>query len=144
MKIFGCLLILISCVSCAYFYEKSLKNKILILGEIIDFIKYVKNQIEYFSTPIDKIFTDFECKYINETIKSRRAENIFGKDKERINEYFSMLGKSYKKEQLDLSSYYLSYFSDRYTKISYELPNKIKVFRAMALFVGATTIIFLV
>ena len=88
MKIFGCLLILISSVSCAYFYEKSLKNKILILGEIIDFIKYAKNQIEYFSTPIDKIFTDFECKYINETIKSRRAENIFGKDKERIPSIF--------------------------------------------------------
>lgn len=144
MKIFGCLLILISSVICAYFYEKSLKSKLLKYTEITEFIKYTMNQIEYFSTPIDKIFTSFEAKYISEIITNRCATRSLGNDYLKLNEYFNMLGKGYKKEQLDLSRYYLSYFSDACAKISYELPNKIKIFRSMSLFFGATTIIFLV
>ncbi|MBO5380350.1 MAG: hypothetical protein J6A90_08495 [Clostridia bacterium] len=144
MKILGCFLILISSVSCAYFYEKSLKNKLYKYAEIIDFIKYAKNQIEYFSTPIDKIFASFEAKYISDIISSKAAPKLFGKDDEQLNTYFASLGKGYKKEQIDLSNYYISYFQDVYTKASYELPSKIKIFRAMSLFFGATTIIFLV
>ncbi len=144
MKIFGCLLVLISSVSCAYFYEKSLKIKMMKYMEIIDFIKFAKNQIEYFCTPIDKIFTSFEAKYINEILKNRHAPKSFGKDTRQLNEYFSILGKGYKKEQIDISSYYENYFQDAYSKIAYELPSKIKIFRAMSLFFGATAIIFLV
>lgn len=144
MKIFGCILILISSVTCAYFYEKSLKIKMLKYAEIIDFIKYTKSQIEYFSTPIDKIFTSFDAKHITEILSSKKAPRSFGKDARVINEYFNSIGKGYKKEQIDLSNYHINYFQDEFTKLSYELPSKIKVFRAMSLFIGATTIIFLV
>lgn len=144
MKILGCILILVSTVSCAYLYENSLKSKLLKYVEIIDFMKYAKNQIEYFSTEIDKIFDSFDAKHINEILKNKKAPASFGKDGEKLNEYFYALGRGYKKEQIDLSSYYISYFEDSYNKIAYELPSKIKVFRAMSLFFGATTIIFLV
>ena len=144
MKIFGCILILISSVSCTYFYENGQKTKLLRYAEIIEFMKFAKYQIEYFSTKIDKIFTEFDAKYIGEILSSKRVPKSFGKDSTALNEYFSSLGKGYKKEQLDLSSYYINYFQDAYTKISHELPNKIKIFRAMSLFIGATTIIILV
>lgn len=144
MKIFGCLFIIISSICCAYFYEKSSKNKLLNYAEAIDFIKYAKNQIEYFFTPIDKIFTSFQAKYIAESLSNRCAQKSFGKDAAHLNNYFSALGKGYKKEQIDLSNYYITYFQDAYTKACYEMPTKIKIFRAMSLFFGATTIIFLV
>ena len=144
MKVFGCFLVLISSVCCAYFYEKSLKASLLKYAEIIEFIKYTKSQIEYFSTPIDKIFTSFESKYINEAIKSKSASRNLIKDYARLNEFFSTIGKGYKKEESDLCDYYISYFQDEYSKIANELPIKIKVSRAMSLFIGATLIIFLV
>lgn len=144
MKIFGCILILISSICCAFFYEKSLNNKIKIYEEIIDFIKYAKNQIEYFSTPVDKIFTSYESKQITDLLKNKSVTPSFSDESEKINEFFSLLGKGYKKEELQLCDYYISYFEDIYTKKLYEQPTKVKIFRAMSLFFGATTIIFLV
>ena len=75
MKIFGCLLILISSVSCAYFYEKSLKNKILILGEIIEFIKKYKIQLDIYKEAIEKL-TGYrvEKKYIYSFNLDRKIE----------------------------------------------------------------------
>ena len=144
MKIFGCFLVLISSVFCAYFYEKSLKTSLLKYSEIIEFIKYTKSQIEYFSTPIDKIFTSFESKHINEVIKNKSAPRFFIKDYAKLNEFLSSIGKGFKKEEINQCEYNISYFQDEYSKIAYESPNKIKVFRAMSLFVGVTIIIFLV
>ncbi len=147
MKIIGCGLVLIASIVCAYYYERSIKGKMSKYNEIICFIGYIKNQIEYFSYPLDEIFekfsshTELTSALINGNFHSTRL----GKEDEgKLNELFSQLGKSYKNEQITLCEYYIDYFTTSLRKCEGDAPNKIKVFRSMSLFVGICTIILLV
>lgn len=147
MKLLGCGLILIASVVCAFYYEKHIKIKISYYSELISFINYIKNQIEYFSYPIDEIFakydisSDFLSSIVNGNVDSLRLSN---EEKTQINEFMSSLGKGYKKEQIKLCEYNIAFFNTSLDKIKYEAPNKIKVFRSMSLFIGICTIILLV
>ncbi len=148
MKIIGCALILISSILCAYFYENGLKAKISKLEELIAFITYIKNKIEYFSVPINKIYEQYENKsdFINNLITNQSLEGVsFDKGTNNaINEFFCSLGNGYKKEQIALCEYNIGLFNEKVQALKTEYPSKTKVFRSMSLFTGISTIILLI
>lgn len=148
MKILGCALIFVSSLLCSYFYEKNIKKKIDTLEELVDLISLIKNKIEYFSEPINKIFLEYNTKntFIKNLLESKEtAVTYFDQEiQKQVSRFFSEIGNGYKKEQIALCDYNIQLLNNKLTKIKNEYPNKIKIFRSIALFVGISIIILLV
>ena len=148
MKIIGCFLIIIASIASSYFYENSLKSNIKILEELIIFIKTVKSKIEYYSLSIDEIFSDYTCKnsFLKQLLNGEFTtiihlnENI-QKD---IKNFFSSLGKGYKKEQLSLCDYTINSLESTLNNLKSEFIKKAKIFRSLSLFLGVGIVILLV
>ncbi|MBR2943513.1 MAG: hypothetical protein IKC16_00315 [Clostridia bacterium] len=144
MKILGGLLILLSSIVCTYYYESHLKDKVNKYNELISFISHISNQIEYFSCPLEQIYEKYTKKtpFISSLIIKKCS---FDKkvDKLVIN-FFQTIGQGFKKEQLKLCSYTINELESSLSSLKLLLPNKIKVFRSMSLFVGICTIILVV
>ena len=149
IKILGCILILSASICACVFYESSEKSKLNAIKEINDFIKHIRSQIEYFCTPLDKIYTEFEHKTeIISCLANKGAlaikDYLDATDFELINTLFSELGKSVKSEQIALCSYTSKELEESFEKKKSELPNKIKAFRAIALFCGFCAVILII
>lgn len=144
MKFLGGLLILLSSIVCTYYYESHLKDKVNKYNELISFISHISNQIEYFSCPLEQIYEKYTKKtpFISSLIIKKCS---FDKkvDKLVIN-FFQTIGQGFKKEQLKLCSYTINELESSLSSLKLLLPNKIKVFRSMSLFVGICTIILVV
>lgn len=146
MKIFGGLLIIVSSVIASYFYENKQKKQIKDLKELYNFIEHIKIQIEYFSSPLKEIYDkyisdnqiirDIKCG-ISPILSNKTAETEFSS-------CFNTLGKGYKKEQLKNLEYISNILSKEIQNEESNLHQKIKIFRALSLFVGCCTVILLV
>lgn len=152
IKILGAILILSASICACVFYEKRQKEQLSSIIECNDLIQFIKSQIEYFSTPIEKIFNLYSKESshsaVTKSIIENRLESIKDlfdmEDFSLINEFFSTLGMGVKTEQLALCSYTIEELEKAIKKKKAELPEKIKVFRAMALFIGICIIILLI
>lgn len=149
MKILGSLFILIASISSCVVYERSEKSKISSTKEICELIRYIKSQIEYFSTPISKIFASYAEKspLLSELCEKRLdlAKKSLDKDDfKTVSEFFTTLGKGLRDEELALCSYTLETLENSIAKKEKDYPDKIKVFRAMALFFGFCVVILLI
>lgn len=149
IKLLGCILILCASICACVFYEKKEKAKLISVKEIISFVEHIRSQIEYFSYPLDKIFSSYEeHSFVTTSISKNEVDSIKEYlDKEDFNlisSLFSSLGKGLKKDQLSLCSYSVERLRDSYRKKEEDFPKKIKVFRAMALFCGFCAIILLI
>ncbi|MBO5374222.1 MAG: hypothetical protein J6A54_02080 [Clostridia bacterium] len=149
IKILGSILILCSAVYACAYYERTEKSKLNCLTEVCDFIKHIKAKIEYFSMPLDKIYGSYENHTeITKLLSSSKldsAKSLLDKEDYKIvDSFFSSLGKGLKSEQLALCSYTTTQIEEIIKKKSTDLPNKIKVFRAIALFCGACAVILLI
>ncbi len=149
MKIIGALLILCASICSCVFYEKNEKSKISSAIKACDFIKYIKTQIEYFSTPINKIIASYEDKSpLIEDLSTKSfsvAKRLLDRgDFKLVFDFFSSLGKGLKDEELSLCSYTIEELQKCIEKKEKDYPDKIKVFRAMALFFGFCVIILLI
>lgn len=141
-------MVFVSSLLCSHFYEKRLKKKAECLEELILFINFIKNKIEYFSTPIEKIFLEFSTKneFIVGLIQNKSADlSLFDNEtRNQIISFINNVGNGFKKEQIAFCEYNIALFSQLLTKIKSESPNKIKIFRAISLFVGISAIILLI
>ncbi len=148
MKMIGSVLILLSSILCSFYYEKRLKNRISKCEELISFISYIKSQIEYFSYPIDVIYDKYEQKteFIMEIISGQTiSDKIFDAyTRKNISNFFSQIGKGFKKEQITLCSFLIEELSNQLLKYKSDYPSNVKVFRSMSLFFGISTIILLI
>jgi hypothetical protein len=144
MKIIGSLIIMLASIICSYLYEKRLKLQVECLERFISFIKYVKSKIEYFSQPTNKIFSSYsDFEYINSSINDRFS--LLGKnEKALLDDFFQKLGSGYKAEELSLCDYTSNAILETLTEFKSKNPSKIKIFRALSLFFGASVIIFIV
>ena len=148
MKIIGSLLILFASIVASYLYESSLKRSIEILCELVELIKTTRHKIEYYSLPVEDILKEYDCK--NTHLKQMINGDFFTgihidvniqKD---IENYFSMLGRGYKKEQLSLCDYTINSLENALNNMKTEFIKKAKVFRSLSLFLGVGVVILLV
>lgn len=148
MKIIGGIFILCAGVLISYFYEKEQRLKIVYLSKIADFIHFARSQIEFFSLPYNKIIESYtENEDTRSLIRNGFKEylDILSlEDKKNIKAFFSSIGKGFATEELSLCDYTVSYIEKSNDKNKAECPNKIKIFRSMALFVAISIIILLV
>ena len=146
MKIVGSLFIILASIAVSYQYEVTQRQKMHNLKSICHFIEYVKTQIELFSLPLHIIYEKYKDKTdcINALI-SKETFSYFNSsiDKE-LSECFSLLGKSYKNEQLKTLEFVIEITKNELNKLEKEYIQKTKVFRAIALFIGCSAVILLV
>ncbi len=146
MKIIGSILILISSVTISYYYERGQKQYVYNQKSIYKFLEYIKSQIELFSMPLNRIYEKYKDK--NDCIYSL----IEGKYEaitpliiqNELKECFSQLGTSYKEDQIKILDYTITKIKEEINLAEKNYEQKIKVFRAIALFVGCSTVILLV
>ena len=146
MKIIGSILIIVASVTISFHYEKQQKAKITLLKSILNFIEYLKNQIEFFSLPLDVIYRKYSSQ--NEYLTAlTRGEVLFPcteRIKDELLNCFGSIGTGYKSEEIKKLEYLAMKISDEITYEEKEISQKIKVFRAISLFIGCSTVILLV
>lgn len=146
MKIVGSLFIIISSILISYRYEATQRQWILNLKSVCRFLEYVRGQIELFSLPLHIIYEKYndktEC--INALINKEELDYFSSSLDKELSECFSELGKSYKDEQLKTLDYAIMKIKKELSQAEKEYAQKIKVFRAIALFVGCSAVILLV
>ena len=102
MKIIGSLLVILSSIISAYYYEVKQREKLTSMKETDRLILFIKNQIEYFSSPLNDIFNKFETKDRQASIiKEKGNVYVFDDSVNReINSLFIGLGKGNKEEEI--------------------------------------------
>ncbi len=146
MKIVGSILIILSSITVTFFYEKKLKEQINTLKLFIEFFEHVKNQIEYFSLPLNEIYDKYTSSNscILDIIHGKRIECLDEEINNDILNLMSLLGKGLKGEQIKNLEYINICLDKEIKQYEKEYNQKVKVFRAMALFIGCCTVILLV
>ena len=129
-------------------YEKKIKKTICAYEELITFIRFISTQIEYFSYPLTQIYEKYEDKseLINGIISQQKLPpHIFSEViTKSLHDFFSTIGKGYKKEQIKLCEYTISQLDSTLEEVKKASPQKIKVFRSISLFVGISAIILII
>ena len=115
---------------------------------LIDFISYIKSQISYFSLPIDSIYSKYssnkaeiaEIKKGNYSSLKNFNENI----RTETISFFESIGKGFKTEQISKCEILITNLTNELTALKADTKNKIKIFRAISLFISVCIIIFIV
>ena len=126
-------------------YEKRKKQEIVDLKAMVSLLQFIKNQIEYFSLPISEILakysTDNECvkRFVDTGYLSFSDKNI----QDELIKCFTQLGKGFKEEQISLLNYNIELTNKTIKSNEESNPQKIKVYRAMSLFISSCVVILL-
>ena len=145
MKIIGAILILLVSIIVSSNYEKRKKQEIVDLKAMVSLLQFIKNQIEYFSLPISEILakysTDNECvkRFVDTGYLSFSDKNI----QDELIKCFTQLGKGFKEEQISLLNYNIELTNKTIKSNEESNPQKIKVYRAMSLFISSCVVILL-
>ncbi len=149
MKLVGGILIICASICASFFYEKRLKQEIANHIALIDLIGYISTQIEYFSKPINDIFSSYKTEnpVILEIISKKELADLSYFDKKiqkdtRI--LLCELGKGYKKEQITLCEYTKNIISPLVSELKTEYSKKCKIYRSLSLFIGISAVILLI
>ncbi len=147
MKYIGCVLIMCGCIVLSHFYEIQEKNKISYLISMRDFILYIENKINLFLTPKHILFEEYKAEPIKSLMKNnfKELDRYFDKDITLfLEEFFNNFGQGLKDEQIKQCQYARGKIEETQKKAEIELKNKIKVFRTLSLFVGASLAILII
>ena len=140
------------------FSSHKTKTALIQLRCMIDFMNYIKNQIEYFNTPISDIYTSYEknnnmldelvlnisVSGWNSALQNTQKLFLSNDTIQKLEQFGSYLGKSNKDEQLTHCNYYIKLLEDEYDKLEKDAPQKTKVSLALGLSCGLMLIILLI
>ncbi len=155
MKLAGILLIFFAFSMLAFNSSRKEKNKINQLQEILDLMKYIRNQIEFFSRPIPDIYESYTPKYreteelINDilredwtfALKNCDCISCTNEINQILNQFGANLGKSNKQQQILHCDYCIEMFEKELNIHKTKSPNKIKTTVALWLYAGLMLII---
>ncbi len=158
MKLFGLILIFLCSSLCGAYSSYKTNMALKQLRGIINFMRYIKNQIEYFNAPIDSIYESFDAE--SEQFKSFLCNvSMIGWKKtlegnnelyfpdnvsEILKQFGATLGKSGKDEQLSLCEYYIGLLESEYKKMESDAPQKMKITMALGVSAGIMLVILFI
>lgn len=158
MKTLGIILLFSCSVIFGYYSSYKAKASLIQLRSLIDLMRYIRNQIEYFNTPISDIYSNYQED--NENIRCLINDiSIIGWDEALKNcsyiylsseiisyltQFGGLLGKSGKDEQLSHCDYYIKLLEDEYIKKEKDVPQKAKVSLALGFCAGLMLLILFI
>lgn len=134
-------------------YKKAVKQ----IEAFIQFLKYIKSQIEYYNTPYPDIFekytnnileqNNFIYKLRSSDWKTALDETTFSFDnnvKELLYNFGNEIGRSMKEEQTSNCSYTIEQLEIHYNNFKSDLPKKIKLCTSLSVMAGLSIVIILI
>ena len=96
--------------------------------------------------PLSEIFSRYKytSKYLSELIDTKDVSFLNKEIRDELYACFSVLGTGFKDEQLNRLSCLVTFLEKTITESERDFPQKIKVNRALSLFVGCSTVILLI
>lgn len=156
-KYIGLAILFLSSVCIGQTTANTYKTSVKQMEAFIQFIKYIKSQIEHYNTSYPDIF----AKYTNPILekngfintlrssdwKSALDKSIFNFDnnvKDILYSFGNELGKSLKDEQLINCTYTIEQLEIHYNNNKSELPKKTKLCTSLSLMAGLSIVIILI
>ena len=152
IKLVGGALIVIASIGTAYYISATEKKKIEQIEALIALIKYVRNQIDSFSMPIEKILSSCPVLLsrlgVNEKISSiselaSRCDISCEECKKIINDFVLSLGKGYREREIKLCDKAIGELEDIKNRLVLSYPSKKKTAAALCLAFGGALLIAL-
>ena len=157
MKTLGMLTILFSMVSYCFAVIYESKNEILQVKELLNFMKYIKNQIKYFNDPLCDIYKSFktENRDINaflqnlltsdwdSAINQTKNLQIPNECQKILKEFGNKLGKNSYIGQMEICDYYINLFEQKVNAICTASTQKNKVSISLAIYAGFLLLIIM-
>ena len=155
LKFIGLILILICFSGIGLYSTKNHNIGLKQTKEMLNFMNYIKQQIEYFNTPLDEIYNSFNSTTpnFNEIVKDISSngwtitlcnkKEIFIPQKclSILKEFGNELGKIGKKEQIEKCTYYINAIEQEYEILKETIPQKTKTTFAIWVYIGLMIII---
>ena len=155
LKIIGLSFVFISFIGLGFHSTRVQKCALEQSKEMLDFMCYIKEQIEYFNTPLSEIYNSFDnqnqifstlvkdISLSGWTIALKNKKEIFIPKRclSIINEFGNTLGKTGKKDQLEKCNYYIKEFEQEYERLKESTPQKAKTSFVICIYVGLMIII---
>lgn len=153
-KIAGSALILSASALSASRLISEEKAKIVQLETFIELVSYIRNQIDLYSAPIGKIFSDCKSSILTKLGISdvpSRFDEILGKSKliidsesqKTLYEFSESLGKNYREMQLKLCDRTIASLEERKKLLLSSFASRQKTILALCLGLGGITVIAL-
>lgn len=155
LKMAGLSLVLICSVGIGFYTSRLQKTALEQAKNMLDFMYYIKQQIEFFNTPLNDIYSSFsnQNQLFSSLVKdiSTNGWNIAVRNQNElyipknflsiINEFGNVLGKTERKDQLEKCDYYIKEFEQKYKELEQKTPQKTKTTLALCFYVGLMIII---
>ena len=158
IKLIGAGAIIICTVGMGLHLTKKNKSSLLFIKEILEFMKYTKEKIEYFNAPIDDITENYTTQNIQSeimirSIKTDEWTKSLDEQKEMtlpqeasniIKEFGKKLGKSNKQDQVAMCNYCIDRLENLYQEMQSDIPQKNKITFALCIYGGLMIIILFI
>lgn len=137
---------MISCVFATYYYEVRLKKQISDVSDLIKFIHHIRSEIEFFQSPVSRIFEKYDKTELTNAIISRDYSRFdFNESiEEAVSSFFTSLGHGLKRDELAFCDQTISILERELAVIKSSYPTSVKIHRSLSLFFGALVVILIV
>lgn len=156
LKPTGLCLIFSVCVYIGYEAAARYRRKLRMTEALIALLTYIKAQIEFFSAPLDDIYSSFHnqvldnCKFTEnlrqngftatlDTIRYSIPDEVY----ESLTSFAAGLGKSGRQCQIDLCNYHIEALVTASDVIKDSLPQKTRLYTSLSVMAGLTAVIIL-
>ena len=146
MKIIGGLLIVLATVASIYYYERRLRFLLSELKEIKKFIEFISTRIEHLSLSLKDIYSLYEMKSkVLRSLVQKERISSFGKETEdELYSCFYSLGTGFKSDEINRLEILKTHLEKKISEFEKTYKEKVRVFRAVAFFVGLSIVILLI
>lgn len=155
VKILGAGIIVVASMVYAERMLSDEKKKIDDLDAFIDIISYIKNQIDLYSMPLEKIFNEMDADKLERVglaYPPQRFSDIINSDglnlddstRKVLSDFSSSLGKSYREMQIKICDQTISELLSKKKSISEAFPSRKKTVLALCLGVAGVLVIALI
>ena len=154
IKLIGAAMVLASCLATARTITSFEKTKCEQIDSFIALIKYIRNRIDCYSIPMDKIFAECPAELLEtlggrtdspcfEELLRRKSILVDGEGRHILEEFSESLGKNYRDRQIKLCDSAISSLEAVRAAESKNYTSKRKTVNALCIVAGGMVIILL-
>lgn len=155
LKVFGLVTVLLSCIGGGVYSAYKIRLELYDLKETLYFVKYIKNRIEHLNSPLNEIYSTYKSEnprfilFLESLTEQSPKRNgidsgclcLSQKARDALKEMDGYLGKTQRKEQLNLLNYTIEILKNEYDILEKKTPEKTKLSVTLYIYAGLMLII---
>ena len=158
MKLAGIILASICTVGIGLYKAVYLKKEMELMDNLLDLMKYIKSNIEYYNMPLIDIYKSYIPKKASfgdtvdeiandgwaKTLEKNKYSYLSPQTKKLIADYGNALGCTYKEGQLQHNGYYIGEMTKMLDEAKVYTPQRMKVYISLGVYAGLLMIILFI